>query len=291
MGQDMQLIVVTGLSGSGKTIALNELEDLGYYCIDNLPGTFLVPVTKHLHDVGRDRLAVALDSRGDVSLNDLASQIKVMEEKKVDVRVLCLTASTPVLVQRYSETRRQHPLSRREGQSLDTLTDAIEKERAFLDPIVTYAHLIDTSGMLPGTLRKWVDDFVNVKEGDLILTFESFGFKRGLPMASDLVFDVRCLPNPYWDESLRPFTGKDQPVIDFLEKSQEVRSMVNDIAGFIEKWLPYYLAQNRHYLTVAIGCTGGQHRSVYIVEALSKYFGQKYRSVITRHRALDSVTK
>lgn len=287
----MQLIVVTGLSGSGKTIALNELEDLGYYCIDNLPGVFLLPITKHLHDVGRERLAVALDSRGDVSLNDLASQIKALGEKGVDVRVLYLTASTPVLVQRFSETRRQHPLSRKEGNTLETLTDAIEKERAFLDPIVTYSHLIDTSGMLPGTLRKWVDDFVNVKEGELILTFESFGFKRGLPMASDLVFDVRCLPNPYWEESLRPFTGKDQPVIDFLAKSKEVSEMIGDISHFIEKWLPFYLAQNRHYLTVSIGCTGGQHRSVYIVEALSKYFSKKYDSVITRHRALDNVKK
>ena len=284
----MQLILVTGLSGSGKSIALKQLEDLGYYCIDNLPGKYVAPVTKHLQSIRREHLAVSLDARSDVSLSDLNSDLKNLVASGVHLRILCLTASTDALVQRYSETRRQHPLSQAESDSPETLVEAIERERKLLEPIMDDAHIIDTTGMLPNTLKHWVRSFVNAKKGAILLTFESFGFKKGLPIASDLVFDVRCLPNPYWVEELRPLNGKDLPVIDFLRKEPLVRSMFEDIRGFVEKWLPHYEAQNRHYLTVSIGCTGGQHRSVYICEQLGKYFSKHCEGVITRHRTLDA---
>ena len=230
----MQLIVVTGLSGSGKSIALRQLEDLGYYCIDNLPGNYLVPVAEHLHSVGRDLLAVSLDSRSDASIPEISKSFKTLKEHNVDIRVLCLTASTDALVQRYSETRRQHPLSQRSASGPETLVEAIEKERKMLEPFVGFSHIIDTTGMLPNTLNHWIRNFVRAKKGRILLTFESFGFKRGLPMASDLVFDVRCLPNPYWEEDLRKYTGKDQPVIDYLRSKPEVQEMISDIQNFVE---------------------------------------------------------
>ena len=158
-----------------------------------------------------------------------------------------------------------------------------------LEPFVVFSHIIDTTGMLPNTLNHWIRNFVRAKKGRILLTFESFGFKRGLPMASDLVFDVRCLPNPYWEEDLRKYTGKDQPVIDYLRSKPEVQEMISDIQNFVEKWLPSYEAQNRHYLTVSIGCTGGQHRSVYIAETLARHFSKLYEGVIVRHRTLDAV--
>lgn len=284
----MQLIVVTGLSGSGKSIALRQLEDLGFYCIDNLPGTYLIPVCQHLQSIGREQVAVSLDARSDVSLPDISQNFQQLKDQNVDLRILCLTASTDALVQRYSETRRQHPLSLKDSGSAETLIEAIEKERKLLEPLLGQAHVIDTTGMLPNTLNHWIRNFVRAEPGRILLTFESFGFKRGLPMASDLVFDVRCLPNPYWIEELRPYTGKDQPVIDYLKEQPLVQEMVSDIKDFVSKWLPRYEEQNRHYLTVSIGCTGGQHRSVYIAETLADYFSKHQEGVIVRHRTLDA---
>ncbi len=286
-----QLILVTGLSGSGKSIALKQLEDSGFYCIDNLPASFLSEITLHLQSLGRNHLAVALDSRTDLTFDEINSCFDELKGKGIDIRILCLTASTDILVQRYSESRRQHPLSMKEGAQPETLIEAIERERILLEPFLPYCHMIDTTGLLPGTLRQWVRKFAGAKEDSLILTFESFGFKRGLPLASDLVFDVRCLPNPYWDEKLRSFTGRDKPVIEFLERHAEVAEMVNDIDGFVTKWLPLYRAQNRHYLTVSIGCTGGQHRSVYIAENLAKRFSSRLDGIVLRHRTLDAIAK
>lgn len=286
----MQLIVVTGLSGSGKSIALKQLEDSGFYCIDNLPGTFLEEIVIHLKKIGRHRIAVSLDSRSDLAMDDLQACLADLAEKGVDIRVLCLTASNDSLIQRYSESRRQHPLSQKPDAEPETLVEAIEKERELLAPFLPYSHLIDTTGLLPNTLRYWVRKFADAKEDSLILTFESFGFKRGLPLASDLVFDVRCLPNPYWEENLRAFTGRDKPIIDYLEKFSEVQSMVDDIDNFVTKWLPKYRAQNRHYLTVSIGCTGGQHRSVYIAETLARRFKERYEGIVLRHRTLDALS-
>ncbi len=282
----MQLIVVTGLSGSGKSIALKQLEDSGFYCIDNLPASYLSSITQHLQTTGHEHVAVALDSRSDMTFKQVAECFSELTKSGIEVKALCLTASDEALVQRYSETRRQHPLSQKPGVP-DTLTGAIEKEREMLSPFMPHCHLIDTTGMRPSTLQHWVTKFASAKPGSLILTFESFGFKEGIPLASDLVFDVRCLPNPFWEVSLRNFTGRDQPVIDFLKGYPEVEEMIDDIDHFIQKWLPKYCAQNRHYLTVSIGCTGGQHRSVYIAEALAHRFSERTSGVVLRHRTLD----
>ncbi len=284
----MQLILVTGLSGSGKSIALKQLEDCGFYCVDNLPAKFLFSITEYLSSIGRKHVAVALDSRSDITIKEFDECLAKLASQNIDLRVLCLTASTDALVQRYSETRRQHPLSMK-GSSPETLTEAIEKERELLAPMISRSHLIDTTGLLPNTLKYWIRRFISAKEDSLILTFESFGFKKGLPMASDLVFDIRCLPNPYWNENLRPYTGLDQPIIDFMKQHPEVNEMVDDIANFIKKWLPRYRAQNRHYLTVSIGCTGGQHRSVYVVEQLGKIFSKDHDGIVLRHRTLDAI--
>ncbi len=283
----MQLIVVTGLSGSGKSIALKQLEDSGFYCIDNLPAAFLESVAKHLQANGRSKLAVAVDSRSDMTVDEVTSCFSKLAESGADLRALCLAASNDTLVQRFSETRRQHPLSQK-SDSPETLIDAIEKERELLAPFLPHCHMIDTTDMVPNTLRQWVKKFADAKEDSLILTFESFGFKQGIPITSDLVFDARCLPNPYWEEELRNHTGRDQCVIDFLESYPEVQSMVDDIEQFINKWLPKYREQNRHYLTVSIGCTGGHHRSVYIAESLYKRFSKRFDGVVLRHRALDA---
>jgi len=284
----MQLVLVSGLSGSGKSIALKQLEDSGYYCIDNLPARFLVEVVEYLSSINREHVAVALDARSDIKIAQLYESLKTLKAMGVHVRTLCLVATTDYIVQRYSESRRQHPLSMQNQVAPDTLTEAIERERELLAPIFAHAHLIDTSGMLPSTLRQWIRHFINIEQDSLIITIESFGFKKGLPMASDLVFDVRCLPNPYWDKSLREYTGLDEPVIRFLEEKEEVSEMVSDISSFLEKWIPKYRAQDRHYLTISIGCTGGQHRSVYIAEQLGRICKEKYASVIVRHRTLDA---
>lgn len=228
----MQLIVVTGLSGSGKSIALRQLEDLGYYCIDNLPGNYLVPVAEHLHSVGRDLLAVSLDSRSDASIPEISKSFKELKEHNVDLRVLCLTASTDALVQRYSETRRQHPLSQRSSSGPETLVEAIEKERKMLEPFVGFSHIIDTTGMLPNTLNHWIRNFVRAKKGRILLTFESFGFKRGLPMASDLVFDVRCLPNPTGKRTFGNTPAKTNRSLITFSSKPEVQEMISDIQNF-----------------------------------------------------------
>lgn len=260
----MQLIIVTGMSGGGKSIAIRQLEDCGYYCIDNLPAAFLLPVAQDLRTHGIKSAAVAIDARSQSTFDGSLKAIRQLEEAGFDVRILFLTASDQELVKRFSETRRRHPLSTLAASrdQLVTLQEAISRERDLLAPISAGAALMDTTGILSSQLREWVKKFVGQPQAMMTLTFESFAFKHGLPVASDLVFDVRCLPNPYYDPALRPLTGRDKPVADYLRTFPTVINMVDDIEGFIRKWLPAYIAQNRHYLTVAVGCTGGQHRSV-----------------------------
>ncbi len=283
---DLRLVIVTGLSGSGKSIAIRQLEDSGYYCLDNLPLEYLIPVLKHLNDRGVDRIAVAIDARGLSEPEQSLACIEELRKNHVDVRILFLTATNAELVKRFSETRRRHPLSiRRDDKEERTLAEAISVERELLAPIEDQAHVIDTTRMLPNTLRHWVMEFAGIPASAMTLAFESFAFKNGLPVAADLVFDVRNLPNPFYDEKLRGLTGLDAPVAEFLAKQPEVKAMLSDITHFIEKWLPSYEAQNRHYLTVAIGCTGGQHRSVYVADQLAKAFRDKVLTVV-RHRRL-----
>jgi len=280
----MQLVLISGLSGSGKSIALNVLEDAGYYCVDNLPAPLLVDLLGHLRQEGHERVAVAADMRGGASIAALPPQLRQLEAAGVAVRFIFLDARDEVLIQRFSETRRRHPLAA--GDS--TLAEAIAVEREALETLKGLGHRLDTSNIRPNALRAMIKDFVALDgegSGGLTLLFESFGFKHGLPLDADLVFDVRCLPNPYYDPALRLLTGRDVPVIEFLVAQPAVLKMFEDIHRYLADWLPAYIRDNRSYLTVALGCTGGQHRSVWFAENLAVRFKDKAR-VLVRHRAL-----
>ncbi|SDC42321.1 UPF0042 nucleotide-binding protein [Cupriavidus sp. YR651] len=294
----MRIILITGISGSGKSVALNVLEDAGYYCVDNLPAQFIPELTSYLADQGYTHLGVATDIRSRESLARLPDTVRSLAAEH-QVQVLFLTASTDALVQRYSETRRRHPLSAQTDAPLATtdsveggdtrintsLIEAIEMERELLSPLAESAHRIDTSNVRTNALRSWIKELIRDDRQQLTLLFESFGFKHGVPSDADLVFDVRSLPNPYYDLALRPLTGRDAPVIDFLQSQPMVLAMAEDIRAYVEKWLPSFIADNRSYLTVAIGCTGGQHRSVFIAERLANYF-RAHGNVLVRHREL-----
>jgi UPF0042 nucleotide-binding protein len=284
----MRIVLVTGLSGSGKSVAIRLLEDVGYYCVDNLPPQFLLDLCAYLANTGHHDVAVAIDARSEATLADVPGMVRTLRGFGHDVRVLFLTASDTALVQRYSETRRRHPVSWRAGAHGREMTvgEAIAFERELLAPLSEVAHVIDTSGLRPNTLRQWVREFVDSPRANLTLSFESFAFKDGIPIAADLVFDVRNLPNPHYDPLLRPLTGCDPPVAAFLAGTPAVAEMTDDIARFIGKWLPSYVADNRNYVTVAIGCTGGRHRSVYIVEELARRFAGR-EHVLVRHRSLE----
>ena len=277
----MQLILITGMSGSGKSIALNALEDLGFYCVDNLPVKVLPEVVEYLRESNHVHSAIGVDVRSRDTLPLLPQHLLVLRSSSIEVELIYLEASTETLVKRYSETRRRHPLS--EGEW--TLTESIMRERELLADIAPLAHHIDTSDLRPAQLRNWIRDFVSIERSGLTLLFQSFAFKNGLPLDADMVFDVRSLPNPYYDARLRPLNGRDQAVVDFLEADAQVQLMISDIRGFLENWLPSFVRDNRSYLTVAIGCTGGQHRSVYLVEHLARHF-QSQINVLIRHREL-----
>jgi len=285
----MRVVLITGMSGSGKSVAIRLLEDIGYYCVDNLPARFLPDLCRQLDQAGYRELAVSIDARSEASLTDIPADIEALRRTGHDVKVLFLTASDEALVLRYSESRRRHPLAQRLQRDPPgvepTLTEAIAAERDLLAPLNDIGHRIDTSGLATNALRRWVREFVASPRANLTLAFESFAYKRGIPVAADLVFDVRNLPNPYYDAALRPLTGLDAAVAVFLEQAPNVAEMIDDIARFVARWLPGYVADNRHYVTVAIGCTGGQHRSVYVVEQIAHRFAASER-VLTRHRCL-----
>ncbi len=284
----MNIVLITGISGSGKSVALNMLEDLGYFCVDNLPPVLLRELVSTFASEDRNRLAVAIDSRSATSLADLPATIDAIRVDGHDLKVLFLTADTSSLVARFSETRRNHPLSHRPGPGGGeprTLVEAIHAERDLLAAIETLGHTIDTTGTSANQLRNRVKEFVETDRAPLTLTIESFSFRQGAPRDASLVFDVRSLPNPHYDPALRPLTGKDAAVAAFLEAQPEVLEMLGDIRAFVEKWLPSFKNDNRSYLTIAIGCTGGQHRSVYMVERLAEYF-RPTESVLVHHRGL-----
>jgi UPF0042 nucleotide-binding protein len=285
-----QLIIVTGLSGSGKSIALHALEDSGYYCIDNLPATMLPQIAEHLQTQNHrpenskvtnfDRVAISIDSRS-VAIETLPAHIEQLKSQGITTQVLFLESNVETLVKRFSETRRKHPLSK----DTTTLAESIAVERELLGNLGNLGHVIDTSHISANKLRAWIKEAVFNENSGLTLLFTSFGFKHGIPLDADFVFDIRCLPNPHYDPKLRDLTGLDAEVQTFLSGQENVQDMLNDIRTFIEKWLPSFVSDNRSYLTVAIGCTGGQHRSVYFVEQLTKYFGSGQK-VLTRHREL-----
>lgn len=284
----MDIVIITGMSGSGKTVALNVLEDTGYFCIDNLPPRLLSQLVDTLSESQTTRLAVAIDSRSATSLNSVPDDIDRLREVGHDVKVLFLTANNASLIARFSETRRSHPLVATEIKKENkprNLTEAIMAERDILGSIEKCSHLIDTSHMSANKLRQWIKEFVEIKSVPLSLYFESFAFKLGVPQDAALMFDVRMLPNPHYDLFLRPMSGKDASVIAFLEEQAMVVQMFDDIRAFIEKWLPAFKQDHRSYLTIAIGCTGGKHRSVYMTEKLAQYFQNK-ETVMVRHRDL-----
>jgi UPF0042 nucleotide-binding protein len=278
----MQLFLISGLSGSGKSVALKVLEDNGYYCVDNLPAELLPALMGNLRQAGHTRIAVSIDVRSGNSVQQLPKHVEQLKQQGVDLHVLFLDAKTETLVKRFSETRRRHPLS----DDQLTLPECVQRERDMLAAISDIGHHIDTSEVSANTLRNWVKDFVKLDLVGFTLLFQSFGFKNGIPLDADLVFDVRCLPNPHYDPVLRPLTGRDKPVIEFIDQQPEAQKMFGDIRNFVQEWLPCFLADNRSYLTVAIGCTGGQHRSVYFTERLARHFEQMQPQVLVRHREL-----
>lgn len=276
----MRLVLISGLSGSGKSVALKTLEDAGFYCIDNLPAPLLPETMDHLRLYGVRDTAVSVDSRSGANLVDLGQELERLRQH-MDVRVLFLTARADTLVKRFSETRRRHPLASGDR----SLEECIREEQDMLSQLSANAHLIDTSDLSANGLRARVKDVLDLAGSAFTLVFESFGFKHGIPMDADLIFDVRCLPNPHYDPLLRPLTGRDAAVIDFLQADLQVGEMLEDIRAYVAKWLPAYIRDNRNYFTVGLGCTGGQHRSVYFAETLAAHFRQS-QQVLVRHREL-----
>jgi UPF0042 nucleotide-binding protein len=279
----MQLILISGLSGSGKSIALTVLEDSGFYCVDNLPAQLLPNIASYLDRAGHSRIAISVDVRSSGTLEQLPQIITQIKEQGFDLRLLFLEAKTDTLVKRFSETRRRHPLS----SDQFTLQECIQLERDLLEPVGDLGHRIDTSDLNPNSLRAWIKEFVDFDRSRLTLLFQSFGFKHGIPLDADFVFDVRCLPNPHYDPLLRPLTGKDAAVAAFLDSDANVQKMQADILRFVEDWLPCFIRDNRNYLTVALGCTGGQHRSVYFAEKLTEHFRTGGQQTMVRHRELS----
>ncbi len=284
----IRLVIVSGLSGSGKSVALHTLEDIGYYCIDNLPMYLLKAMGKELREQREssyNKIAVSIDARNRTNdLQQLPGLVKEMRDNGIHVQMIFLEAQDDVLLRRFSETRRKHPLSNEDR----SLSDAVRLEREILEPYLSGSDLrIDTSRTNQHELRDLIRAQIDErKQRNISVQFQSFGYKHGVPRDVDFVCDARCLPNPHWEKELRSLTGKDQEVANFLEQSHLVHQLKNDLIGFLERWIPVFEADGRNYLTIAIGCTGGQHRSVYLVEQLSAHFRRSGRDTITRHREL-----
>src|ERR1700734_3590294 len=285
----MRLVIVSGLSGSGKSVALHELEDIDFYCVDNIPAALLKPFIAHTirgTDEVYRRTAVGLDARNRPNeINTIPALVGELRRGGIACEVLFLHASDEVLLKRYAETRRKHPLVTAEV----SLREAIACERRLLEPITIAADLvIDTSNMGVHALRERIRERIDRRrDGRLALMFESFGYKHGIPGDADFVFDVRSLPNPYWEHALRHLNGRDAPVIEYLAGYASVRGMIADLIEFLERRVSEFAQANRSYLTIAVGCTGGQHRSVYIAEQLAEHFRQSYPPVLTRHDSLQ----
>ena len=284
----MELILITGMSGSGKSVALHALEDAGYYCVDNLPPELMSPFVALKRPSNAPKIAIAMDVRSATSLPLVPQQLTQLREQGVGVLSLFLDADTETLVRRFSETRRLHPLSRVDATDQHrALVDAIELERDLLAEMREQAHVIDTSLIRSAQLQGYVKSLLQNPSRQLTLVFESFAFKRGLPLDADYVFDVRMLPNPHYEAGLRHLTGIDQPVVEFLKDHVEVDDMLRHIEQFLSHWLQALVRDHRSYVTVAVGCTGGQHRSVYLVEALAAAFGKEWPT-LKRHRELEA---
>ena len=302
----LELVLITGMSGSGKSVALRALEDAGFYCVDNLPPELLVPFIDLEQQHGVKKVAIAMDIRSATSLPMVPKLLSALKNRDVNLKSLFLDATTDTLVRRFSETRRKHPLSSQATTQTSTemstdlenqpsqqhiLVEAIELERDMLADLREGAHIIDTSIIRPAQLLAYVKDLISAPASGMTLVFESFAFKRGIPMDADYVFDVRMLPNPHYEAALRDLTGRDAPVASFLQHLPEVSDMQADIANFVGKWLAALARDHRSYVTIAIGCTGGQHRSVYLVEQLATMFAIENTGkfvTLKRHRELQS---
>ncbi|NRF71949.1 RNase adapter RapZ [Aquincola sp. S2] len=289
-GRPRELVLITGISGSGKSVALHALEDTGFFCVDNLPPELLRDYMRLDHPRYTERVAIAVDARAARSLPALVPLIFELRSEGVTIRPLFLDASTDTLVRRFSETRRPHPLSQPDsaGGLHHALIEAIELERLLLAELREVSTVIDTSTLRPAGLRQQVRNLVDARHDRLTLVFESFAFKYGVPLDADYVFDVRMLPNPYYVRELRPLSGRDAPVAEFLSEQPEAAEMLDQIESFLRRWLPALATDQRAYVTVAIGCTGGQHRSVYIVEQLRERFAD-HGATLARHRELDAI--
>ena len=285
----MNMVIISGLSGSGKTIALHTLEDTGFYCIDNLPVSLLESFATEVREqqlVAGDKVAVSIDARNHpAQLNRFAEIIASLKNRKISCKILFLQSDDATLLQRFSETRRKHPLS---GVGIP-LADAISEERKLMAPIAASADLlIDTSHTNVHELRDLVGECLGTDNpAGFSILLRSFGYKHGIPADADFVFDARCLPNPHWQENLRPLTGRDKDVIMYLEAESMVQELYNDVEKFLSSWIPCFKADKRSYLSIAIGCTGGQHRSVYLVDKLAKDLGRHEGDVVVRHRELE----
>ena len=289
---DVQIVLITGMSGSGKSVALHALEDLGFYCVDNLPPELLMPLVDLEHAHHAKRLAIAIDVRSASSLPLLPEQLQRLKALGFQVDSIFLDATTGTLIRRFSETRRRHPLS--QSVQLNALQDqrralaeAIELERNLLSDLRMQSHVIDSSVIRPMQLQSYVKAFIETPGDQLTLVFESFSFKRGIPSDADFVFDVRMLPNPHYEPELRALTGLDTPVANYLEKQPEAKRMLEHIHGFLDSWMDDLAQNHRSYVTVGIGCTGGQHRSVYLVEKLAALFEARWVT-LKRHREMDA---
>lgn len=288
----MELVLITGMSGSGKSVALHALEDAGFYCVDNLPPELLLDFVALEKKHQASRVAIAMDVRSASSLPLVPKQLEQLRKDGVSIKSLFLDASTGTLVRRYSETRRKHPLSQKSAGQESTderraLVDAIELERTMLMAMREPSHIIDSSLLRSAQLQAYVKNLVASLADQLTLVFESFSYKRGVPSNADYVFDVRMLPNPHYEDNLRNLTGKDVAVAEFLKAQAPVQDMLEHLSGFLKHWLPAMAQDHRSYVTVAIGCTGGQHRSVYLVECLTQRFSAQW-ATLTRHRELDA---
>jgi UPF0042 nucleotide-binding protein len=290
----LEVVLITGMSGSGKSVALRALEDAGYFCVDNLPPELLLSFVALEQQNDAQRVAIAMDVRSATSLPLVPAQLQELRNQGVIVRPMFLDATTDTLVRRFSETRRRHPLSGNRsqgdgdepGDGQHALVDAIELERELLSDLREQAHVIDTSVIRPSQLQAHVKSLLSAQVSQLTLVFQSFAFKRGIPVDADFVFDVRMLPNPHYEPALKDLTGRDQPVAEFLQLQLEVEQMYSQIEQFLSHWLGPMARDHRSYVTVAIGCTGGQHRSVYLVEKLARHFNENWVT-LKRHRELD----
>ena len=278
----MEVIIISGLSGSGKSIALNALEDNNFYCIDNLPVTLLSNISQHLNHEHQDKVAISVDIRS-IDIEKLPSVIKEIESLSIKTKLIYLESSTESIIRRFGETRRRHPLS---NEKL-SLTEVIEKERSMLAPLAEIGYKIDTSSMSVNALKQALSELIKLKEDHLALQFSSFGYKFGIPLDADFIFDVRCLPNPHYESNLKNLTGLDNPVAEFFQGYEEVDKMYQDINHFVGEWLSAFKKDQRHSLHIAIGCTGGKHRSVYIANKLFANFFNPKSQVTIRHRDIN----